>query len=154
MTGTQPPAPQRAPVTCGPVALVVQKYGGSSVASAAHMKRVAERIVSAKKNGDDVVVVVSAMGDSTDELLDLAGQITDDPPGRELDMLLTAGERISMALLPTPPPPHRHLHARLRGALLHGLAGRRHHHRQPRQGPDHRRHPGPLALGAGRGLDR
>src|SRR4028119_2158486 len=86
-------------VACGPVALGAQKYGGSSVASAAHIKRVAERIVAAKKNGDDVVVVVSAMGDSTDELLDLAGQITDDPPGRELDMLLTAGERISMALL-------------------------------------------------------
>jgi aspartate kinase len=81
------------------VALVVQKYGGSSVASAAHMKRVAERIVAAKKNGDDVVVVVSAMGDTTDELLDQANQITEDPPGRELDMLLTAGERISMALL-------------------------------------------------------
>ena len=81
------------------MALVVQKYGGSSVASAAHMKRVAERIVAAKKNGDDVVVVVSAMGDTTDELLEQAGQITDDPPGRELDMLLTAGERISMALL-------------------------------------------------------
>ena len=81
------------------MALVVQKYGGSSVASAAHMKRVAERIVAAKKNGDDVVVVVSAMGDTTDELLDQASQITDDPPGRELDMLLTAGERISMALL-------------------------------------------------------
>src|SRR5688500_17197597 len=86
-------------VACGPVALVVQKYGGSSVASAAHMKRVAERIVAAKKNGDDVVVVVSAMGDTTDELLDQASQSTDDPPGRELDMLLTAGERISMALL-------------------------------------------------------
>ncbi|MFP5372572.1 MAG: aspartate kinase, partial [Actinomycetes bacterium] len=81
------------------MALVVQKYGGSSVASAAHMKRVAERIVAAKKDGNDVVVVVSAMGDTTDELLDQAGQITDDPPGRELDMLLTAGERISMALL-------------------------------------------------------
>ena len=81
------------------MALVVQKYGGSSVASAEHMKRVAERIVAAKKNGDDVVVVVSAMGDTTDELLDQASQITDDPPGRELDMLLTAGERISMALL-------------------------------------------------------
>ena len=78
---------------------MVQKYGGSSVASAEHMKRVAERIVAVKKNGDDVVVVVSAMGDTTDELLDLAGQITDAPPGRELDMLLTAGERISMALL-------------------------------------------------------
>jgi aspartate kinase len=81
------------------VALVVQKYGGSSVATAAHVKRVAERIVTAKKNGDDVVVVVSAMGDTTDELIDQAREITDDPPGRELDMLLTAGERISMALL-------------------------------------------------------
>jgi aspartate kinase len=81
------------------VALVVQKYGGSSVANAERVKRVAERIVEAKKNGDDVVVVVSAMGDTTDELLDQARQITDDPPGRELDMLLTAGERISMALL-------------------------------------------------------
>src|SRR4051812_34442325 len=63
------------------------------------MKRVAERVVSAKKDGNDVVVVVSAMGDTTDELLDQASQITDAPPGRELDMLLTAGERISMALL-------------------------------------------------------
>src|SRR4051812_40839087 len=99
MAGTQPPAPQAASVACGPVALVVQKYGGSSVASAEHMKRVAERIVGAKKNGDDVVVVVSAMCDSTDELLDLSGQITDDPPGRELDLLRTAGERIPMALL-------------------------------------------------------
>jgi aspartate kinase len=81
------------------VALVVQKYGGSSVANAERVKRVAERIVEAKKNGDDVVVVVSAMGDTTDELLDQARQITAEPPGRELDMLLTAGERISMALL-------------------------------------------------------
>ncbi|CAA9230751.1 MAG: Aspartokinase, partial [uncultured Blastococcus sp.] len=81
------------------MALIVQKYGGSSVASAAHMKRVAERVVTAKKNGDEVVVVVSAMGDTTDDLLDQASQITADPPGRELDMLLTAGERISMALL-------------------------------------------------------
>ncbi|MCZ2817463.1 aspartate kinase [Modestobacter sp. VKM Ac-2984] len=81
------------------MALVVQKYGGSSVANAERVKRVAERIVEAKKNGDDVVVVVSAMGDTTDELLDQARQITADPPGRELDMLLTAGERISMALL-------------------------------------------------------
>ncbi|NEK94574.1 aspartate kinase, partial [Modestobacter muralis] len=81
------------------MALVVQKYGGSSVASPERVKRVAERVVEAKKNGDDVVVVVSAMGDTTDELLDQASQITADPPGRELDMLLTAGERISMALL-------------------------------------------------------
>ncbi|BCJ65907.1 aspartate kinase [Polymorphospora rubra] len=81
------------------MALVVQKYGGSSVASAERIKRVAERIVAARKAGDDVVVVVSAMGDSTDELLDLAHQVSPLPPGRELDMLLTAGERISMALL-------------------------------------------------------
>jgi aspartate kinase len=81
------------------VALIVQKYGGSSVANAERIKRVAERIVAARKAGHEVVVVVSAMGDTTDELLDLASQITPVPPGRELDMLLTAGERISMALL-------------------------------------------------------
>jgi len=81
------------------VALIVQKYGGSSVADAERIKRVAERIVAARKAGNDVVVVVSAMGDTTDELLDLAGQVCPVPPGRELDMLLTAGERISMALL-------------------------------------------------------
>jgi aspartate kinase len=81
------------------VALVVQKYGGSSVADADGIKRVARRIVSTRKAGDDVAVVVSAMGDSTDELIDLANQVTPLPPGRELDMLLTAGERISMALL-------------------------------------------------------
>lgn len=81
------------------MALVVQKYGGSSVADAERIKRVAERIVDARKAGDDVVVVVSAMGDTTDELLDLASQISPLPPGRELDMLLTSGERISMALL-------------------------------------------------------
>jgi aspartate kinase len=81
------------------VALVVQKYGGSSVASAERIKRVAERIVATRKAGNDVVVVVSAMGDTTDELLDLAHQVSPLPPGRELDMLLTSGERISMALL-------------------------------------------------------
>lgn len=73
------------------MALVVQKYGGSSVANAERIKRVAERIVAARKAGDDVVVVVSAMGDTTDELLDLANQVSPLPPGRELDMLLTAG---------------------------------------------------------------
>jgi len=77
----------------------VQKYGGSSVADADGIKRVARRIVSTRKAGHDVAVVVSAMGDSTDELIDLANQVTPLPPGRELDMLLTAGERISMALL-------------------------------------------------------
>ncbi len=81
------------------MALIVQKYGGSSVADAERIKRVAERIVAARKSGDDVVVVVSAMGDTTDELLDLAHRVSPLPPGRELDMLLTAGERISMALL-------------------------------------------------------
>ncbi len=79
--------------------LVVQKYGGSSVADAERIKRVAERIVATRKAGHDVCVVVSAMGDTTDELLDLAQQVSPLPPGRELDMLLTAGERIAMALL-------------------------------------------------------
>ena len=79
--------------------LIVQKYGGSSVADAESMKRVASRIVATKKAGNEVVVVVSAMGDTTDELIDLAKQITPMPTGRELDMLLTSGERISMALL-------------------------------------------------------
>nr|WP_202516433.1 aspartate kinase [Streptomyces sp. SID161] len=81
------------------VGLVVQKYGGSSVADAEGIKRVAKRIVEAKKNGNQVVVVVSAMGDTTDELIDLAEQVSPMPAGREFDMLLTAGERISMALL-------------------------------------------------------
>ena len=79
--------------------LVVQKYGGSSVADAASIKRVARRIVDARESGYDVCVVVSAMGDTTDELIDLAEQVSPRPPGRELDMLLTAGERIAMALL-------------------------------------------------------
>ena len=81
------------------MALVVQKYGGSSVADAEGIKRVAKRIVATRQAGNQVVVVVSAMGDTTDELLDLANQVTPAPPGRELDMLLTSGERISMALL-------------------------------------------------------
>jgi aspartate kinase len=79
--------------------LIVQKYGGSSVADAESIKRVAKRIVETRKAGHDVVVVVSAMGDTTDELMDLANQVVPLPSGRELDMLLTAGERISMALL-------------------------------------------------------
>lgn len=79
--------------------IVVQKYGGSSVANAAGVKRVAKRIVGTKQSGHDVVVVVSAMGDTTDELIDLANEVSPSPPARELDMLLTAGERISMAVL-------------------------------------------------------
>ena len=79
--------------------IVVQKYGGSSVADADGIKRVAQRIVATKKSGKDVVVVVSAMGDTTDDLRDLAQRVSPLPPPRELDMLLTAGERISMALV-------------------------------------------------------
>ncbi len=78
---------------------VVQKYGGSSVADASSIKRVAKRVVATKQAGHDVVVVISAMGDTTDELLDLAQQVSPQPPPRELDMLLTAGERMSAALL-------------------------------------------------------
>ena len=81
------------------MSLIVQKYGGSSVADAASVRRVAARIVETKRAGNQVVVVVSAMGDSTDELIDLANEVSPNPPGRELDMLLTAGERISMAVL-------------------------------------------------------
>ncbi|WP_067454437.1 aspartate kinase [Nocardia alba] len=81
------------------MALVVQKYGGSSVATAERIRRVAERIVETKKQGHDVVVVCSAMGDTTDELLDLAEQVAPAPPAREMDMLLTSGERISNALV-------------------------------------------------------
>jgi aspartate kinase len=81
------------------MSLIVQKFGGSSVADAESIKRVAKRIVETRKAGHEVVVVVSAMGDTTDDLLDLAEQVVPMPSGRELDMLLTAGERISMALL-------------------------------------------------------
>ena len=78
---------------------IVMKFGGSSVADAASILRVAKRIVDSKNAGNEVVVVVSAMGDTTDDLLDLAKEVSPNPPGRELDMLLTAGERISMAVL-------------------------------------------------------
>ena len=81
------------------MSLVVQKYGGSSLADAESIKRVARRIVETRKAGNDVCVVVSAMGDTTDELLDLAQEVSPLPPAREMDMLLTAGERISMALV-------------------------------------------------------
>ncbi|OJX74531.1 MULTISPECIES: aspartate kinase [unclassified Leifsonia] len=81
------------------MALIVQKFGGSSVSNAESIKRVAKRIVETRKAGNEVVVAVSAMGDTTDELVDLAHEVTPIPAPRELDMLLTAGERISMALL-------------------------------------------------------
>ena len=78
---------------------VVQKFGGSSVADAASIKRVAKRIVETQQQGNEVVVIVSAMGDTTDELLDLAQAVSPNPRSRELDMLLSAGERMSAALL-------------------------------------------------------
>jgi aspartate kinase len=82
-----------------PMSVVVQKYGGSSVADVTRMKKVAERVMKTRGEGHDVVVVVSAMGDTTDDLLALAKQVSPNPDRRELDMLLTAGERIAMALL-------------------------------------------------------
>ncbi|WP_400994364.1 aspartate kinase [Agromyces sp. GXQ0307] len=81
------------------MSLIVQKYGGSSVADAESIKRVAKRIVETRKAGNAVVVAVSAMGDTTDELMDLANEVTPIQAPRELDMLLSSGERISMALL-------------------------------------------------------
>ena len=81
------------------MSLIVAKFGGSSVADATGILRVAKRIVDTKRAGNEVVAVVSAMGDTTDDLIDLAKQVSPNPPGRELDMLLTAGERISMAVL-------------------------------------------------------
>jgi len=90
----------RAELTLAPtVAIVVQKYGGSSVADVSRIGKVADRVAATRKAGKDLVVVVSAMGDTTDELLALAHQVTAEPSRRELDMLLSAGERISMALL-------------------------------------------------------
>ena len=81
------------------MALIVQKYGGSSVADTDSIKRVARRIIETKKKGNKVAVVVSAMGDTTDDLIDQAKSIDPNPPEREMDMLMTAGERISMSLL-------------------------------------------------------
>jgi len=79
--------------------LIVQKFGGSSVANPERIQRVAQRVVETKRQGRDVVVVVSALGDTTDELVELAGQISRDPPERELDMLMATGEQVSVALL-------------------------------------------------------
>jgi aspartate kinase len=81
------------------MSLIVQKYGGTSVADAQRIKRVAARVAATRRAGNDVIVVVSAMGGTTDQLIDLAHQVSPSPPGREMDMLLTAGERIAMALL-------------------------------------------------------
>ncbi|MDB4867202.1 MAG: aspartate kinase [Cohnella sp.] len=81
------------------MALIVMKFGGSSVGSTERMGRVAQRIVEKKRQGDQVVVVVSAMGDTTDDLIDKSKEINESPPAREMDMLLTTGEQISVALL-------------------------------------------------------
>ncbi|MBI3317239.1 MAG: aspartate kinase [Candidatus Omnitrophica bacterium] len=81
------------------MALIVQKYGGSSVANAARIKKVAKRIVQTKRQGNSLVVVVSALGDTTDELIALARQVSQNPNGREMDMLLATGEQVSVALL-------------------------------------------------------
>ena len=121
------------------MALVVQKYGGSSVQDADRIKKVAERIVRTHKEGNDVVVVVSAMGDTTDELLDLAEQVSPAPPPREMDMLLTAGERISNALVAMA------VHALgVQARSFTGLAGRDGHHVQARRRPHRAGQPAPL----------
>src|SRR2546426_11186468 len=80
------------------MAIVVQKYGGSSVADATRLKKVAERVMKTRREGHDVVVVVSAMGDTTDDLLAMAKQVSPNPDRRELDMLLSAGEGVSVGL--------------------------------------------------------
>ena len=90
---------RRAADGCRHVALVVQKFGGTSVGDTERIRAVADHIARTKRHGDDVVVVVSAMGRTTDDLLRLAGEVSSRPAPRELDMLLTSGERISMSLL-------------------------------------------------------
>ncbi|MFC5467898.1 aspartate kinase [Cohnella suwonensis] len=91
------------------MSLIVMKFGGSSVGTTERMNRVAQRIIDKKLQGDRVVVVVSAMGDTTDDLIDKANEVNDNPPAREMDMLLTTGEQISVALLSM--AIHKHGHA-------------------------------------------
>ena len=131
--------------------LVVQKFGGSSVGDADRIRRVARRIARERNAGADLVVVVSAMGDTTDELLALAAAITDEPDSRELDMLLATGEHQSATLVSMA------LHALGRaGDQPDRRPGRDQHRRPPRPGPDRQRRPAPGAPGAGRrpGRDR
>src|SRR3990172_1874662 len=108
-----------------PTPLIVQKYGGSSLATADRIRHVARRIARERANGVDLVVVVSAMGDTTDELLGLAAAITDEPDPRELDVLLATGEHQSATLpamaLPRPGGPGEHESATLLSMALHGL---------------------------------
>src|SRR5262249_46697484 len=81
------------------LSLVVQKFGGSSVATAERIMAAARRAIRAKQQGGQVIVVVSARGDTTDELIDLAREISEQPPAREMDMLLSTGEQVSIALM-------------------------------------------------------
>ena len=81
------------------LALIVQKFGGTSVANAEKIHLAAKRIIAAKAKGNQVVAVVSAMGETTDQLLDLAHQICENPPKRELDQLLATGEQVTIALM-------------------------------------------------------
>jgi aspartate kinase len=99
------------------------KFGGSSVANPEKIKHVAQRLAAAKESGRHVVGTVSAMGKTTDGLLELAHQVSPTPDGRELDMLLSTGERISCALVAS--------------RLAHGLPGRDPHRRRPHEGEDH-----------------
>src|SRR5579885_2475052 len=94
-----PAGPHRGRSSVWRMSLVVQKFGGTSVGDAERIKAVADHVARTRRHGDDVVVVVSAMGKTTDDLLRLAGEVSGVQPPRELDMLLTAGERVSMALL-------------------------------------------------------
>ena len=125
---------------------IVQKYGGTSVGDAERIKSVAERVVARGRAGDRVCVVVSAMGDSTDELVASLPDVSTDPHARELDMLLTAGERISMALLSM-----AIIDLGREAISLHRLAGRHRHRHDSRQGQDRR---GPGATGCARGPRR
>ena len=88
--------------------LIVQKYGGTSVADPDRIRAVADNVAFTRRHGNDVVVVVSAMGKATDNLIALAGQVSSTRPGREMDMLLTTGERVTAALLPLPHALHGH----------------------------------------------
>ena len=115
------------------MALIVQKYGGTSVADPDRIRAVADNVRFTRSHGNDVVVVVSAMGKSTDNLIQLANDVSRTQPGRELDMLLTTGERITMALLV-----HGACRSWRRCAQLHRQPGRHHHRHVARQGQDPR----------------
>ena len=124
------------------MALIVQKYGGTSVADPDRMRAVAENVQITKRHGDDVVVVVSAMGKATDNLIALAGQVSTTRPGREMDMLLTTGERVSAALLTM-----ALADLGVAGGQLHRQPGRHHHRHDARQGEDPRGQGRPGARG-------